>query len=351
MRAPLGIADLKPDWLTDVLAAASGGAEVVGVEAVQVGNGMVADSVRLRLTWDRPNPGPDVLIAKVPAAAEESRATAAAQRTYELEAAFYRDLAATVGVHTPRCYASAFDPETQGYVVLLEDLAPAEVGDQVTGCTVDQAAATVRELVALHASRWDDPELIALDWLTRPEPGAAEFVGQLVNGLLPGFTDRYRDRLDPEVMALVHRYIPQLGELAGHRPRPWTLVHGDFRLDNLLFGGERVAVLDWQTIKIGKSLSDVAYFVGSGLLPEERRAHEQDLVRAYHAGLRAAGVELSWDEVWHDYRRYSFDGLTMAVAASMLVTRTDRGDDMFMAMAERHGRQALDLDAESLLGG
>jgi hypothetical protein len=40
----------------------------------------------------------------------------------------------------------------------------------------------------------------------------------------------------------------------------------------------------------------------------------------------------------------------MAVGASMLVERTERGDAMFMVMAERHAQHALDLNAMSLLG-
>jgi hypothetical protein len=40
----------------------------------------------------------------------------------------------------------------------------------------------------------------------------------------------------------------------------------------------------------------------------------------------------------------------MAVAASMLVERTARGDEMFLTMARRHARHALDLDAAALLG-
>ena len=59
---------------------------------------------------------------------------------------------------------------------------------------------------------------------------------------------------------------------------------------------------------------------------------------------------MSCDELCLQYRRYTVAGLIMAVAASMLVKRTPRGDDMFMAMAERAGRHALDLDAMELLG-
>ncbi len=72
---------------------------------------------------------------------------------------------------------------------------------------------------------------------------------------------------------------------------PWTVVHGDFRLDNLMFGGERVAVLDWQTVRLGPAMSDVAYFIGSALQPDDRRSNEESLVREYHAALVAAGGE------------------------------------------------------------
>ncbi|HEY3701214.1 MAG TPA: hypothetical protein VGL32_03055, partial [Acidimicrobiales bacterium] len=70
----------------------------------------------------------------------------------------------------------------------------------------------------------------------------------------------------------------------------------------------------------------------------------------YHDALRAAGVvDLGWDDCWTQYRRYTFGGLIMAVAASMLVEQTDRGDDMFVTMAQRHGRHAIDLEAERLV--
>ncbi|HEY3809812.1 MAG TPA: hypothetical protein VGL49_00150, partial [Acidimicrobiales bacterium] len=103
--------------------------------------------------------------------------------------------------------------------------------------------------------------------------------------------------------------------------------------------------------KAGPGLSDVAYFIGSALLPEDRREHEHQLVRAYHQHLTAAGVALAWSDCWAGYRRYSLDGLIMAIAASMLVARSARHDDMFMALANRHARQARDLGTEEFLGG
>jgi hypothetical protein len=74
-------------------------------------------------------------------------------------------------------------------------------------------------------------------------------------------------------------------------------------------------------------------------------------VRRYHQRLTGAGVDLAWDDCWRSYRRGSVAGVIMALAASMLVERTERGDDMFMVMAERHARHALDVDALAALGG
>ena len=44
-------------------------------------------------------------------------------------------------------------------------------------------------------------------------------------------------------------------------------MHGDYRLDNLLFGEDgTVTVLDWQTVSWGPPLVDASYFIG-GCLP------------------------------------------------------------------------------------
>ena len=52
--------------------------------------------------------------------------------------------------------------------------------------------------------------------------------------------------------------------------------------------------------------------------------------------------------IWEGYRRYAYGGLIMAIVASALVRRTDRGDEMFLTMAERHAHQGLELDTEAL---
>jgi aminoglycoside phosphotransferase (APT) family kinase protein len=204
----------------------------------------------------------------------------------------------------------------------------------------------------MHAPRWGDPALESFEWLHRSSDESRAFLNEIVRSVHPGFVERYADRLPDDVLQLCGELVARLDAVGGNRPRPWTVTHGDFRLDNLLFGAAdgRVVTVDWQTAIHGPGVADLAYFLGGSLSVEDRRLHERDLVRDYQERMAAAGVPLGWDDVWTQYRRYSVGGLVMALAASMLVKRTDRGDDMFMTMAERAGRHALDLDALALLG-
>jgi hypothetical protein len=348
LAIPTGAADLTAEWLTAALGVDG---TVTAADASPVGTGQVADSIRLRLTWDPPDAGPPSVVVKVTSSSGTSRAAAIGTRTYEVEVGFYNDLAPSLPVHRPGCWWAGFDAGTIGYAVVLDDMAPAVAGDQLAGCSVDQAVASVDELALLHGARWGDAALRSIPWLDRYGADHAASISGLVGMMVPGFLERYAASLPDDVVALVERYVDLL-PATRQDPAPATVVHQDFRNDNLLFGGpsDRVCVVDWQTVALGAGLSDVSYFLGGSLLPEVRAAEEQRVVRHYHERLLAAGdVALSWDDCWTGYRRHAFAGLTMAIIASMLVVRTDRGDQMFVAMAERAGRHALDLETETLL--
>jgi aminoglycoside phosphotransferase (APT) family kinase protein len=237
---------------------------------------------------------------------------------------------------------------------VLEDLAPCVQGDQLAGCSAEQAALAMEELAKLHAPGWGEPRLGALPWLNRQTPESMQTSAQLLASLFPGFLERYAARLDREHVRMGERFMGSVGTWLRGREPPFVVQHGDYRLDNMLFGttagGYPLAVVDWQTVVWGPPLADASYFLGAGLLPDLRRQHERSLLRIYYDALIAHGVEgFSWDRCWRDYRRYAFGGFLMAVGASMLVVQTERGDEMFLTMASRHGTQVIDLDAEELL--
>jgi hypothetical protein len=344
-------------WLTDVLrqAGALERGAVVAFDCEMVGTGQMADSFRLTLRYDADDSGaPTSVVGKFTAADDTSRATGIAMRTSEVEVRFYQQVAPTVGVRTPRCYHADVDPATAEFVLILEDMAPARAGDQVTGCTVEEAALALKELAGLHAPRWNDPSLDEMEWLNRRTPESNDFGAMLLPALFDGFAERYGEVLDDDVLDVGRRLMGGIGGYLQHQPRPWTVQHADYRLDNLLFGtpqgGAPLAVVDWQTVTLGPGVADVSYFLGAGPSVEDRRRHEERLVREYHDALVAGGVaDYSFDACFTDYRRYAYAGYLMAVGASMMVERTPRGDEMFLAMARRHAAQIIDLRSHDLI--
>jgi aminoglycoside/choline kinase family phosphotransferase len=348
--------DLTPSWLTAALTDSRvlDGGRVLDTVSHPIGTGQMCDCVRLDLSYDRPTSAPRSIVAKLPAADETSRATAKSLRSYETEVRFYQQLAPELPMRTPRAYYADIDVDSASFVLLLEDLAPAQQGDQLGGCSPEKAETALQELVKLHAWRWGDSTLAEIEWLHQDKATNLQLLARLLPELWNGFRDRYGRDLSAEVIEAGTVLFSDVEAFLLADVGPLTIVHGDYRLDNLLFDptpdGDPVAVVDWQLCTDGPAMNDVAYFIGAGLRADDRRVVEGDLVRRYHGALVAAGVaDYTWGQCWRGYRRGTWSGLIMAVAASMLVERTSRGDQMFLTMADRHSRHALDLDAAEAL--
>ena len=341
------IGDLTATWLEEVLQ----GGLIAGLRAEPIGTGQMSESHRVSIDYGPGGgAGPASVVVKTASANPDSRAAGVGLGVYEREIRFYRDLAPRVGGPLAECHAALLDPADGWFTLVLEDVAPARQGDQIAGCSVEQARLAMRELARVHAPVFGDSQLGATPWLNQEMP----LTQALVSQLLPGFLERYGDRVAPAHREVCERFVASLdGWVADRRP-PLGLVHGDFRLDNLLFGEpgspRQFTVVDWQTVGWGPVMTDACYFLGGGLTVEDRREHEQSLVREYHEALHEHGVRgFSWEDCWAGYRRQCFLGILMAVAPAMLVERTERGDDMFMTTVARHAQQALDLDALDLL--
>lgn len=315
----------------------------------RIGEGMIGANYRIAIE----NAGsgvPSSVVVKLPSPGEESRAAGVAHRTYEREAKFYMHLAGTVDVRRPQCHWVEFDEESHDFVLVLEDLEPAVPGNQIIGCTDDEAARAVVELAKLHGPRWDDPTLYEVDWLQRRTARAdGELLQAAYQHLMTPFLATYAKYFTPEQHLLAVAFGPRLADWIDGRSTTLTLGHGDYRLDNLLFGspsgGPPVAVVDWQTPNHGPGVVDVSYFLGAAVMPEVRRSIENGLVDEYLVALGGYGVAPDRATFLREYAHASFAGLVMAVVASMVVTPTERGEAMFAAMATRAAQHALDLDA------
>jgi hypothetical protein len=339
-------ADLTADWLTDVL-----GATITDFTTDRIGTGQMSECYRVALTHDDPGAGPPSVVLKVAAADPTSRQTGLAMGLYEHEVMFYTDVAPRLSGPVARCHHAAFDPSTGAFDLLLDDAAPAEQGDEIRGATLDQARLAVAELGRVHGPLLGDPTLAGAGWLN----GAVPVNQALIEALYAGFADRYGASMTSEQREVCERWVAAFDsftEAETAANRPMGLVHGDYRLDNMLFGGSgadrALTIVDWQTVTWGPAMIDLAYFLGCSLPVEDRRTHWQHLVSAYHRAL-GADTTLTLDDVREGVRRQSFMGVTMTIIASMVVERTERGDEMFLTMLERNCSHVLDTDALSVL--
>jgi aminoglycoside phosphotransferase (APT) family kinase protein len=136
---------------------------------------------------------------------------------------------------------------------------------------------------------------------------------------------------------------------------PRTLVHGDFRMDNLFFI-ERPdeapdACCDWQGSTRGKGIQDVAYLLSGSLPIELRRSEETALVRLWHETLGPAiGAEYDADRAWQDYRRAVLYLWTYVVVIGGGMDRSnDRARAWVSAMVARSATAMMDLVCVELL--
>ncbi len=338
--------DLSAEWLSAQL-----NASLSGFTTERIGTGQMSECYRVVLEYDDGAAAPASVVLKVAASDPVSRQTGVALGLYEREVRFYAEVAPRLVGPIAPCYHASFDAEAKTFVLLLGDAGPAEVGDEIEGTSLERARLAVSELGRLQGPTIGDQTLSGAAWLNREAP-----VGQaLIAALYTGFIERYETRLAPRHRTVCDHLVASFdaylaaGEQAGG---PRGLVHGDYRLDNMLFGTQGadrpLTVVDWQTVSWGAAMTDLAYFLGCALPVPLRRAHAEELMACYHQALGPT-TTVTLEDVREGVRRASFFGVMMAIVSPMLVQRTERGDEMFMAMIERHCEQVIDTDALALL--
>ncbi|GLE52610.1 ecdysteroid 22-kinase family protein [Mycobacterium montefiorense] len=339
--------DLTASWLTTAI----GAGEVADFETERIGTGQMSECYRVRLRYTDGAAGPESVVLKVAASDPVSRQTGLALGLYEREVRFYRDIAPRLGGPIAPCYHAEINTSTGVFDLLLGHAGPATVGDEIAGATIEQATIGVVELGRLHGPLLGDTSLAEAPWLNRDAPLNQSMIGPLY----AGFLDRYGDQIAPAHRMVCERLVGAFDAyLAAEAERDAVqgLVHGDYRLDNLLFGVDgadrALTVVDWQTVSWGPALTDLAYFLGCALPTEDRREHYDRLLRAYHEAL-GPQASITLADVAEGVRRQGFFGVMMAIVSSILVERTERGDRMFMTMLQRHCDHVLDTDALATL--
>ena len=343
-------------WMTAALEGAGVATGATVTEVVLdglIGTGQTGRNARFRLTWDQPEGRPASVVGKFASADPNARMAAFMNGTYLNEWAFYHHLAHTLHIRTPQCHVALYDAAEPAFVLIMEDIAGAQQGDQIAGLTLDQAVLTIEQAVGLHAPRWGDPTLAEFAPERPKGDEAAAALGMVYQMMVEPFLDRLGGGLDTDVIDFVRALGPVCTSWAAGNDTPRTVVHLDYRPDNFMFGVEdgvpSLVVVDWQTVNHGFAMWDIAYLIGGSFEPSVRATVERELVDSYLRQMKAAGVDYDADTAWRDYRLGAVWGVVMTVIATILAAQTERGDAMLTVMAQRHGRHALDLDAMELL--
>jgi len=325
IEVPAAVPEMTPGWMTSVLTATGhlreGRVARVDAQRIGIGRGYASQNLRLNLTYDKAGAGPSSIIAKVPFTFElPPEAKALIGQLYTREINWYRELKADTPVRAPAMVWSGMEPEAGKFCLLLEDLGHLAEKGQVASCSADEASLAVRTLGRMHAAWWESERLASTPWLP-PSAQQATLVQSLWQAAWPGFWEVEGPRLSPEFEAVGFKTgaaIPTLLEKGSASGR--TLVHGDYRIENFLFGppgtADELVVLDWQVVSFGNGLRDLAYFIGQNLEEGARREQEQELLRLYYAELVRGGVTAySFDRCYDDYRTGLLLAMFIAITA------------------------------------
>jgi len=343
--------DIDVEWLSAALRAGGLDVDVESFTRLPLGEGIgmmaTIELIELRYSSGR---GPARIAVKLPATNPANLAVAMAFDIYRREVQFYTELAPSVPEFAPTVLFAQSDG-VGDFVLILDDMSDYRLGDQLAGCSPADAELAVVGLGRLHAAFWDDVDRAALEFIPWETPsahgdalrdgviGVWDSMISAFGGVVPDFMQAARDDFLAAVPGM-QRWLAT---------PPVTVVHGDFRMDNVFFGRSPehrpVAAIDWQGILISKGIRDVAYLISQSMTIEDRRANERRLVDAWHRTLIECGVgDYSAEQAWDDYRLGVLTSWAIVVLiAGSLDPSNARGQAWITEMIKRSAAAIDDL--------
>ncbi len=344
---PRSPTDITPQWLGSAL-----GADVVSVDAEPIGTGQTGATYRLTVGYESDTLLPSSFAVKLPSQDETVRERVALG--YRSEHAFYTHIADAVRVPIPKNFYCDISEDGGDIVLLLADMAPAVQGDQINGCNAVEAELAARAIAGLHGPTWCDPKWANFPGLAMSmvDAAGAKGLGDVAVMATQLTLDRLGDQMTAENRQTATESMALTTPWLLAEPGRFALMHGDYRLDNLLFTPDRsaITVVDWQTLGAGLPARDLAYFTATSLLPDQRAELDEALVTAYHDELLSYGVtDYDRETCWRDYRLGMLQAPLITTLGCAFASTTERGDEMMRIMLERGCQAIRDLGSLDLI--
>lgn len=343
--------ELSVQWAQRIVNRWSAHASVfdVSLQSIDVGT---STRLRIEVHHDAPKHIPSRWFIKTPSLALKSRMITALPRFLQKEISFYRSFADSVPLKLPRILAA----ETRfgfGSTLVMSDLVehnfkPGSVADTLD---FEQAKRVIAHLAQLHGHYWNKTELFAQhQWLNG-------FSYQMENhmGVLMAYPLMKRGlfQAGSGIPKKLHR--PALAYARNRREVKRflnqgikTLVHYDCHPGNIFWAETEPGFLDWQLVRVGEGIGDVAYFLATALEPNQRRKNENNLLNHYVEKLTESGVEgLNEQQLFRRYQAhlvYPFEAMTVTLGIGGMMQR-----DHNLELIKRAASAVEDHDSFSLI--
>ena len=208
---PVEPAGVTAEWLSYALRQRHPGVEVTRVETLDQHSGTTG-RMRIALEYaSTEQAGPPTAFVKLPPFGETPRVLVGRTARGRREARFYAELAAEVPMRIPSVHYAAAGDTRGEYVMVLEDLAAADVRFATRLEPLDEVASgqIIEGLGRLHAHFWDDPRFDdELAWI--PHAMRGTYGGKLVSKAL----EQFADDTPPVFTELCNLYVEHQARIA-----------------------------------------------------------------------------------------------------------------------------------------
>ncbi len=346
---PRHAGDVTAQWIQEALTAGGGSAlphvrEVV-LEEIGASVGFMGTILRCHLRYEearapsgQSSTAPETMIVKLPSPHAKNRRLGRWLSLHKREYDYYRLIAPESPLRSPALYYGDYEARSDRVVLLLEDLGQLETVSHFDGASAEQVRQAIGAIAKLHGTYWnrvDQPPVSGFPDSFAPKRRRLVQLVYLANvaPALERFGHFFSDDMRGLAETLVGGIAAQIERVEGG---PKTLSHGDFRLNNIFFGGEDegdIGVIDWQVSGLRSPLYDVAYFMGSSVTTEVRREIEREVLEEYTGMVVEMGARgFTFEESWRLYREHSLAILLVMVFASGGLNLNDE-----------RGRQAVEV--------
>ncbi len=298
----------------------------------------------IEVDWEAGCDMPTSLFLKLPCPELMTRWFCNVIRVWELECRFFLNFRDDFPIRLPKTYAIT----TRGSrFVLLEENLHADPSvvlhtnpDMLVGPDLAKVHKCLDAFARFHAFYNDRPrqeQEQRLPYHTHPfiSPVMKEISRAINKAAIKPCRDGYPDAF-PEEAAEMYRLAMAHWDrlLEVWYSGPLSLIHGDSHLGNFFVDGDRMGMIDFQAAQWSKGVRDVQYFLIDSLPIEVLAANEQALVRYYSEQLIRHGVSTSFEEVWDQYRGFSFQTL-MTIVVSLGLGSLTEGDALMEEITRR----------------